>query len=133
MKNLGRKIGIFITALIIILLLVNIFNRFFIPVKPVMTVSSNMAPTYEKYDVLFYSKSEDYNVNDPILVTVSNRQNSVTRIIKINEDGTFYAKADYNINSLPFEGSINKNQIVGKIVFSMKPYIFYPIIYIIQI
>lgn len=127
--SLIKKIGIFIIVLTILVALANIILRFVLPFKPVKIISSNMEPTYSKNDILFYEESESYNVNDTVLVFLPDRPPLVTRLIERNEDGTFNAKGDNNLVSLPFEKNIQQNQIIGKIKFSMNPYIFYGVTY----
>lgn len=135
MKNIIKKIGVFVAVLIVVMLLTNIIGRYILNVNPVITISNNMFPTYEKYDSLFYVPSESYNINDVIVASVPNYDTLlITRIIKINEDGSFDAKGDNNPEDVPLiEKSINKNQILGKIAFSIKPYFYFPLIYGIQL
>ncbi len=135
MKNIIKKAGIFIAVLIIVMLLTNIIGRYILNVNPVITLSNNMFPTYEKYDTLFYSPSDNYNINDVIAASVPDYDILlISRIVRINDDGTFDAKGDNNPESVPsIERNINKNQILGKIIFSMKSYFYFPLIYGAQI
>lgn len=135
MKETIKKVSIFIGILIIVMLLTNIIGRYILNINPTIILSNNMFPTYEKYDSLFYSPSNNYNVNDVIVASVPNQDVLlISRIIKINEDGNFDAKGDNNTESFtPIERNINKNQILGKVVSSMKSYFYFPLIYGIQI
>ena len=50
----------------------------------------------------------------------------VTRVIQINDDGTFKAKGNNNIGSLEIEKNINKESIIGKVIFGgINFYLFY--------
>ncbi len=136
MEGMGKKIIIFVVLIILIIGLVNVLFRFVLPIKPVKMISRSMAPTYNKGDVLFYSSSDTYNIEDIIIYTPSARpQNIVARIIEENPDGTFKVKGDANPSVLPIfdQESLKKEQIVGKVLSGTKWFIFYPLIYIIQI
>lgn len=136
MEDLGKKILIFIVLMILLIALSNVLFRFVLPLKAVRLISDNMAPTYDKGDVLFYSQTNEYVVED-VIISETSRGTIVTRIIEINDDGTFKAKGDGNaasiVSSLVDETHIQKEQIIGKILFGTKWFIFYPILYIIQI
>jgi len=136
MNEKGKKIITFIISLIVIVSFVNVLFRYVLPTKPVMLRSNSMSPTYHKYDVLIYSKSADYSVNDVILFKTS-RTPIVARIVSINEDGTYKTKGDNNPVSIQTpaldETQVSRDLIIGKIVFTSNPYLFYNISYGIQI
>ncbi len=132
MKRDNKKILVFIIALIILMLLFNILYRFVLPIKPVRLNSMNMKPTYLKNDVLFYNQKEDYKIDEVVIITYQERT-VVTRIVSVNDDGTFNMKGDFNSESLAFEQNVEKEQIKGKIEFSMNPFIFYILSYGIEI
>jgi signal peptidase I len=137
MKITWKQIGIFLVLLFLIIGLANILFRYVLPITPVKYISSNMEPTYSKGDVLFYSSAETYDVEDVIIYKTKTPYPGVVRIVGINEDGSFIAKGDANLNSINTgyldETHINKEQIIGKIVFSTKSIIFYPLVYGIEI
>lgn len=61
---------------------------------------------------------EEYKVGDVIVYTAPGQNVPIIhRIIKINDDGTYMVKGDRNSNLLPFENSIAKDQIHGKVIF----------------
>jgi len=100
---------------------------------------------YNKNDVIVSIKSDEYNVGDVIRFepdSVSTASMTLAhRIVKINDDGTYQTKGDHNEGQLTKENniiktdetSINKNQIKGKVIFKTPFYIFYPILYGIEI
>jgi len=62
--------------------------------------------------------SSNYRVGDVIVYSIHGQSIPVIhRIIKINADGSFQTKGDHNSNQLPFEFSIKKDQIHGKVIF----------------
>ena len=136
MKINWKQAGIFLILMILFMALANICFKYVLPIKPVKLVSGNMEPTYSKGDILFYTKSGDYKPND-IILHKTRRAPSVTRIIAINEDGTFEAKGDANPVSISStyldETHIQKEQIIGEISFGISQFIFYPLVYGIEI
>ena len=136
MQGMGKKIVIFIVLMILIMGLTNVLFRFVLPIKPVKMISGSMAPTYNAGDVLFYSGSDTYKVDDIIIYKPSTRpQSIVIRIIEQNLNGTFTVKGDANQATMPAldQDNLRKEQILGKVSFGTKWYIFYPISYGIQI
>ncbi len=60
----------------------------------------------------------NYKVGDVIVYSVPNQNFPIIhRAIKINEDGTYQTKGDNNLNQLPYEFKVHKEQIYGKVVF----------------
>lgn len=60
----------------------------------------------------------EYKVGDVIVYTVpSSKAPIIHRIIKINPDGTYQTKGDNNSGQLPYEYSIEEEQIHGKVIF----------------
>ena len=51
------------------------------------------------------------------------------RLVNDNEDNTFNLKGDNNAASLDFEKNISKENIKGRIIFSLNPILFYGIDY----
>jgi signal peptidase I len=127
-----KKILFFVVSLVVIILLFNLLFMI-LPIKTVRTVSQNMDPTYSKNDILFYINGDDIQVNDVILLGADSGSNIVTRIIIINQDGTYEARADNNLASLELEKEIQRTRIKGEVVFSVNPFIFYVLLYGIQI
>ncbi len=133
---MGKKIIIFIVLMILIIGLANVLFRFVLPIKPVKMISGSMAPTYNAGDVLFYRGSDTYNIDDIIIYKPSSRpQSIVIRIIEENSDGTFKVKGDANQATIPAldQNNLKKEQIIGKVSFGTKWFIFYPLSYGIQI
>lgn len=60
---------------------------------------------------------DEYKVGDVVVYTAPGQNVPVIhRIIKINSDGTFMIKGDHNPTPLPFENSVRKSQIHGKVI-----------------
>jgi len=84
---------------------------------------------FNKGDILFIvgTKPEKINVGD-IIIFNSGYQSTpiihrVMRIEKNNDEYTFSTMGDNNPAQISFEKSINQNQIVGKAVFKLAPYV----------
>jgi len=132
MKSRSRKILIFVVLLILIIAIANVLFRFVLPIKPVRQVSASMTPTYNKGDILFYSHSDSYVVDDIIIYKPSTRPfNVAIRIIEENPDGTFKVKGDGNPATIPTldQDNLGKEQIIGKVIGSTKGFVFYPLTY----
>ena len=91
---------------------------------PIVAVESNsMEPTFYKGDILILQGVSSPKEADIIVFSVEGRTTPIVhRIIEINPDGTFQTKGDNNYGQLPFEKSISKSQIHGKVI-SIIPYI----------
>ncbi len=125
MKVVKRVLVTFITTLLVVLLVINVYS--FISIKlmkkdlatvfgysTLEVVSGSMEPTIHIGDLIFIdTKSKDFNVND--IVTFYDQQgNFVThRIVSIN-NGRVVTKGDNN-NSIDESFSVDK--IVGKCIF----------------
>ena len=73
---------------------------------------------FKKGDLPIVQGSDSYKVGDVIVYTVpGHRAPIIHRIVKINEDGTFQTKGDHNTGQNPYELSIDKYQIKGKVIF----------------
>lgn len=127
-----KKILTFVIILVVILLISNVFLRGIIPIKPIRFGSQNMEPTYNKNDVLFYSPQESYSVGD-VIILETERNPMVTRITSINQDRSYEAKSDNNPVQLAVEKEIQKSEIKGKVSSSASPYLFYTLLWGIQI
>jgi len=74
-------------------------------------------------DMPIIKGSSEYKVGDVIVYntpcpgTYCQSAPIIHRIIKINEDGTYQTKGDNNSGQLPYELSIKKEQIHGKVIF----------------
>jgi len=69
-------------------------------------------------DMPIVEGAKQYNVGDVVVYTVSGQNVPIIhRIIKINSDGTYMIKGDHNSGLLPFENSIEKSQIHGRVIF----------------
>jgi signal peptidase I len=62
--------------------------------------------------------ADEYEVGDIIVYKVEGQSfPTIHRIIKINADSTYQTKGDNNSHQLPYEFSVEKEQIYGKVVF----------------
>jgi len=69
-------------------------------------------------DMPIVQGTDEYKVGDIIVYSVAGQSfPTIHRIIKINEDGTYQTKGDNNSNQLPYEFSVSKEQIHGKVIF----------------
>ena len=69
-------------------------------------------------DLPIIEGATSYNVGDVIVYSISGQNVPIIhRIIRINADGTYTTKGDHNPSLLPFEGSVQKSQIHGKVIF----------------
>lgn len=69
-------------------------------------------------DMPIVKGSDEYKVGDIVVYSVEgSRAPIIHRIIKINEDGTYQTKGDNNSGQLPYELSVDKEQIHGKVIF----------------
>jgi len=69
-------------------------------------------------DMPIVQGESDYIVGDIIVYSVPNQEVPIIhRIIKINSDGTYQTKGDNNLNQLPYEFSVSKEQVHGKVLF----------------
>lgn len=124
--SVGKKIGIFLISLFVLMLLTNVLTRVILPVKPVLMTTSSMSPTFEKGDMLFYSESSDIQIDD-IVLYVSNFQRVWIphRVVEISGEN-ITTKGDGNIGPDP---TIQKSQIIGEIIYWMPSWIYYIISY----
>ncbi len=136
----GKQIGIFIVVLVFLIVLMNVLVHFVSPVKPVRFVSWSMEPAYHYGDVLFYQRvpKGNYKVGDVIIYDAeasTAEEQIVVRIIEENDDGTFIVKGDANPGTLEHldQNNLRKEQIIGKVLFGMQWYIYYPVLYLILI
>ena len=124
-----KKIGIFILIFVVLLGISNILFRFVLPIKAVFLVSGSMEPAYNENDVVFWKQADTYNLDDVVIFKGNLPSDIVSRIIDVNDDGTFNLKGDANPTSIYFERNVPKERIKGKIVYSISPFIFYGITY----
>lgn len=69
-------------------------------------------------DMPIVQGANDYKVGDVIVYSATGQTFPIIhRIIKINDDGTYQTKGDNNINQLPYEFNVHKEQIKGKVIF----------------
>jgi signal peptidase I len=84
-----------------------------------------MTPTFNRGDILVLQgiPAEQLKIGDVIVFSPVTRQTPIVhRIIEINHDGTFQTKGDANSGQLPFEKSIQPEQIHGKEI-AIIPYL----------
>lgn len=69
-------------------------------------------------DMPIVQGSDEYNVGDVIVYSAPGQEFPIIhRVIKINGDGSYQTKGDNNLNQLPYEFSVRKEQIHGKVIF----------------
>ena len=74
-------------------------------------------------DVAVVGGSVNYKVGDIIVFSPQNSKYPIIhRIVAINEDGSYQTKGDHNAGQLPYEYKIYKEQIHGKVLYTV-PYI----------
>ena len=98
------------------------------PYKLVGIETGSMTPRLNVGDAVIISKNYDVDKlkeGDIIAFKTDEKELIVHRIIKVNSDNTFITKGDYN--NVADKGYVKKEQIKGKVVFSI-PYIAYPAI-----
>jgi hypothetical protein len=61
--------------------------------------------------------SDSYRVGDIIVYEAGQSAPIIHRVVKINEDDTYQTKGDRNTGQNPYEYSIKKEQIYGKVIF----------------
>jgi len=122
---LNKKIiGVFAVVLIILITLSLISLNFILPIKTVM-ISGDVGH-YKNGDILFFTESDSYNINDFILYEPSSSASIfVAKIIEKNTDDTFkvISTNPESIENLD-QNNLKKEQIIGKVISSMSPYIF---------
>ena len=126
-----KKVGVFIVSLIFISTILFVLLNFVLPIKTTM-ISGNVG-CYKSRDILFYSESDSYVVEDVILYNPSTQSSTlIVEIIEINPDGTFKV---IGINPEPIDdldqNNLEKDQIIGKVIYSLSPLIYFPIFFII--
>ena len=83
---------------------------------------------FNKGDILFIikAKPEKLNLGDVIIFNINYQNPIIHRIINIQENNgeyTFSTIGDNNNGQLPLEKTISEDQLVGKAVFKLAPYI----------
>lgn len=73
-------------------------------------------------DMPIVQGADSYRVGDVIVYNAGQAAPIIHRIIKINPDGTYQTKGDNNPAQLPYETSVKKEQIQGKVIF-VVPYL----------
>jgi len=69
-------------------------------------------------DLPIIQGSDEYHIGDVIVYSVPGQKTPIIhRIVKINPDGTYVTKGDHNPGLLPFEHSVRKEWIHGKVIF----------------
>jgi hypothetical protein len=131
-----RQILIFVVFLLILIGIGNTLFRLVLPVKLGLLVSSSMEPAYNQGDIFFYGKAAEYKTDDAIMIQTG-LSNILVRIIGVNDDGSFITKADANQASIVSaeidQTHVTQEMILGKAYFPVKSYIFYPILYGVEI
>jgi hypothetical protein len=81
-------------------------------------------------DLPIVQGSDEYKVGDVIVYEVPGQKIPVIhRIIKINEDGTYMTKGDHNSGLLPFETSVKKEQVKGRVIFIIPKIGYFKVIF----
>jgi len=68
-------------------------------------------------DMPIVQGSDSYKVGDVIVYEAGQSAPIIHRIVKINEDGTYQTKGDHNAGQNPYEYSVKKEQIYGRVIF----------------
>ncbi|MEM5772638.1 MAG: signal peptidase I [Candidatus Aenigmatarchaeota archaeon] len=85
---------------------------------------------FEIGDLPIVQGSDDYKVGDVIVYEVPGQSIPIIhRIIKINPDGTYMTKGDHNSGLLPFEYSVKKEQIKGRVIFIIPKLGYFKVIF----
>ncbi|MEM5802310.1 MAG: signal peptidase I [Candidatus Aenigmatarchaeota archaeon] len=73
---------------------------------------------FKRGDMPIVQGSNEYKVGDIIVYSVpTERAPIIHRIVKINPDGTYQTKGDHNLAQNPYEYSVRKDQIHGRVIF----------------
>jgi signal peptidase I len=68
-------------------------------------------------DMPIVQGADSYSIGDVIVYSIPGSDVPIIhRIIKINADGTYQTKGDNNLQQLPYEFSVSKEQIHGRVV-----------------
>jgi hypothetical protein len=128
MRSKTKKIVIFIEFFILLLMLFSVLTNFILPIKT--SIISIDIGRYTSGDILFYSESESYNINDYILYNPSSKEMIViAEIIEINSDDTFKViGADPEPKDDLDQNNLKQEQIIGKVIYSVSWYIYYPMV-----
>ena len=83
---------------------------------------------FNKGDILFIikAKPDKLKIGDIIIFNAEQQNPIIHRIIKIekkDDEYIFSTIGDHNSGQLPVEKTINENQLVGKAVFKLVPYV----------
>jgi signal peptidase len=90
-----------------------------------VVISNSMSPTFNVGDLLFINKQDrDIKINDIIVYDAHLPNPVVSRVIRINADGTYQTKMDNNLGQSIFELSVSKEQVIGKVVYSLPKFGF---------
>lgn len=73
-------------------------------------------------DMPIIQGSANYKVGDVVVYNAGQSAPIIHRIIKINSDGTYQTRGDHNSGQLPYETSVKKEQIEGRVIF-VVPYL----------
>jgi hypothetical protein len=134
MKPKTKKIAIFIILVFFILIIAQVLMNSVLPVKSCITSIS--VGKLNSGDVLFYSESKSYSINDYITYKPASKQvNYIAEIIEINPDGTFKVISGTNPDPIIQleQNNLKQEQIIGKVIYSISMYILYPILITIAI
>jgi len=132
MKKLFKIIYSVFVAFIVLVAILLIVSTFPIPgnYKVLTVISGSMEPTIKTGSVVVVKPADDYNVGDVVTFgKVGKNNNPVThRIVSATTSANgaelYTTKGDANNNN--DENSLSKNQIVGKVLFSV-PYMGYAV------
>lgn len=81
-------------------------------------------------DLPIIEGSNNYNIGDVIVYDIPTQNIPIIhRIININPDGTYRTKGDHNSDLLPFEYSVSKEQIRGKVIFIIPKLGYFKVVF----
>ncbi|MEM5829593.1 MAG: signal peptidase I [Candidatus Aenigmatarchaeota archaeon] len=85
---------------------------------------------FEVGDLPIVQGSDEYKVGDVIVYEVPGQKIPVIhRIIKVNPDGSYMTKGDHNSGLLPFEYSVKREQIKGRVIFIIPKLGYFKVIF----
>ncbi|MEM5879408.1 MAG: hypothetical protein QXU74_02870 [Candidatus Aenigmatarchaeota archaeon] len=85
---------------------------------------------FEIGDLPIVQGSDEYKVGDVVVYEVPGQEIPIIhRIVKINPDGSYMTKGDHNPDLLPFEYSVKKGQIKGRVIFIIPKLGYFKVIF----
>lgn len=123
MKKLSKKfIKIILVCLFLIIIILNIkINNnvvTFFGYTRLNVLTGSMSPTINAGDMIIVKRSKEYVVND--IITFKEDESIITHRIVDIKDNSFITKGDFNNKN--DDNSVNYNQIIGKVIYTIPSY-----------